>query len=63
MIKHWEPLKQLKINEYDVLLFNEIWQVRDFENINIDWFEIPAIEQRDNQKGGGVIIYVRKSLS
>jgi hypothetical protein len=63
LIKHWESIKQLKFNEYDLLLFNEIWQIRDYENINIDGFKIAAIEQRENRKGGGVIIYVRKTIS
>jgi len=44
-------------------MFNEIWQVRDFENINIDGFKIASIVQRENRKGGGAIIYVKSTLT
>ncbi len=43
-------------------MFNEIWQIRDYENINIEGFKIAKINQRENRKGGGVIIYIRESL-
>jgi hypothetical protein len=62
IVKHWDVIKQINKNEYDILMFNEIWQVRDFENINIEDFKIASIEQRNERKGGGVIIYVRESI-
>jgi hypothetical protein len=46
LVKHWDTLKQIKKNEFDILMFNEIWQVRDFENINIEGFKVASIVQR-----------------
>jgi len=45
-----------------VIILNEIWQVRNFENISIENFKIANIYQRERQKGGGVLIYIRESL-
>jgi len=43
-------------------MFNEIWQIRDYENINITGFKLATICQRNNQRGGGVLIYVRDTM-
>jgi len=43
VIKNWDSIKQLNLNNYDILLFNEIWQVRDYEKIILDDFNLANI--------------------
>jgi len=43
-------------------MFCEIWQIRDFEHLQIENFKIATINQRENQRGGGVIIFVRNNI-
>ena len=62
LVKNWDSLKQINTENYDVLIFNEIWQVRNFEYINITGFKIANIYQRELQKGGGVVIYIRDNI-
>ncbi len=50
------------MEKYDVLLFNEIWQIREFEILKIDGFNLANCYQRTESKGGGVIIFVRDTL-
>ena len=30
IVKNWDKLSQINFDNYDLLLFNEIWQVKDF---------------------------------
>ena len=62
VIKNWDSIKQLNLNNYDILLFNEIWQVRDYEKIILDDFNLANIAQRTERRGGGVLIFIRKTL-
>jgi len=43
-------------------MFSEIWQIRDYEFLVIDNFKLAVVTQRENQRGGGVIIFVRTTL-
>jgi hypothetical protein len=47
---------------FDILLFNEIWQIKDFEKIKIPEFNLENINQRVNSKGGGALIFVKNNL-
>lgn len=62
LVRNWDSIKLLDLNSYDILIFNEIWQIRDFENVNLPNFVTANIYQRVNQRGGGVIIYTRDNL-
>ncbi len=62
LIKHWDPISQINLNNYDILLFNEIWQVKDHEVLIIENFKLANLKQRDGRKGGGVIIFVRENI-
>jgi len=62
LVKNWDAIQQIDTNSYDIILLNEIWQIKDFENISIENFEIANIYQRENQRGGGVIIYIKKDI-
>ncbi len=62
IVKNWKTIKQIKLENYDILLFNEIWQIRDFENLVIEGFVIANVYQRTENRGGGVIIFTRDTL-
>ena len=62
IVKHWDALKQIKTDHYEILLFNEIWQIRDFEHLKIPNFKIANVKQRDAQRGGGVLIFIKENL-
>jgi len=50
------------LNNYDILLFNEIWQVKDHEVLTLNNFKLVNLVQRDGRKGGGVAIFVRENI-
>jgi hypothetical protein len=62
LVKNWKSIKQIDLNRYDVLLFNEIWQIRDFENLVIEGFVLANLYQRTENRGGGVVIYIRDTF-
>ncbi len=62
LLRNWNGIKQINPAKYEVLIFNEIWQIRDFENVNIEGFKIANIYQRTTQRGGGVVIYISDKL-
>ena len=62
LVKSWDAIKQIDLTKYEVLMFNEIWQIRDFENVSIPDFKIASIYQRNLSRGGGTIIYVRETI-
>ncbi len=43
-------------------MFCEIWQIRDFEHLSIENFKLASVMLRENQRGGGVIIFVRDNI-
>ncbi len=43
-------------------MFNEIWQIRDFEKLKIPEYSLANIFQRENSKGGGTIIFIKNNL-
>jgi len=63
VIKNWDSIKQqINLNNYDILLFNEIWQVRDHEQLILENFNLANIAQREERRGGGVLIFVKSTL-
>ena len=49
-------------NKPDILCLTEIWQAENM-NIDIDNYKSPIINCRKSKKGGGVAIYIHKSLN
>ena len=62
LVKNWNGIKQLNLENYDIVLLNEIWQIKDFENINIERFKIANLKQRSEQRGGGSMIYIQNEI-
>jgi hypothetical protein len=62
-IKNWDSIKQqINLDNYDILLFNEIWQVRDHEKLLLENFNLANLAQREERRGGGVLIFVRDTF-
>ena len=40
LIKNWDVIKQINTDNYDVLLFNEIWQVKSHEQLQLQGFKL-----------------------
>jgi len=62
LVKNLKIIQSLQLIEYDVLLFNEIWNVKEFENVVINGFELKCKYQRETQRGGGVAIFIKTGL-
>ena len=62
ILKNWNSIKQIELDKYDILLFNEIWQIKDYENLKIDGFVLANVYQRQENRGGGAIIFIREML-
>ena len=62
LVKNWNGIKQLNLENYDIILLNEIWQIKEFENINIEKFKIANLKQRNEQRGGGSMIYIQNEI-
>ncbi len=62
LVRNWDAIKAIDISKFDILMFNEIWQIRNFENISLSDFKIANIYQRNAQRGGGVLTYIRDNI-
>jgi hypothetical protein len=61
LVKNLKLINSLNLAEYEVLLLSEIWNIKDFENVKINGFELAHWYQREN-RGGGVAIYVKTGM-
>ena len=62
LISNWDAIKTIDWGEYDIMAFNEIWAVNDFETLKVDGFEIKTIKTRANRRGGGVVMFAKNNL-
>lgn len=63
VVKNWDAIKQLNLKKYDILLFNEIWQIREFECLQINEFKLANVTQRVNSRGGGCLVFIRNNIA
>jgi len=63
LVRNWDAIQQIDTSKYDILLFNEIWQIRNFENLSLEGFKLATFKQRETQRGGGTAIYIRDNIS
>jgi len=54
---NWSSATSFSWNEYDLVAFNEIWEIKEFENLIVDNFEIKTKKCRQTTRGGGVVIF------
>ena len=62
LVCNWDTINSLSWEDYDILAFNEVWKINDFENLKISDFNIKTVKLRDVTRGGGSIIYVRDNI-
>jgi len=39
LVKNYNLIEATNLSEYDVLMFNEIWQIKEYENVCMDGFK------------------------
>ena len=62
LVCNWPNATAFNWHEYDIIAFNEVWAIKDFENLTVEGFEIKSIKLRENSRGGGIIIFGKKEL-
>ena len=63
LVCNWSLIKTINWSDYDILTFNEVWNIKDFESLKVEEFEIKSVKLRENSRGGGTIIFGRKNVS
>ena len=63
LVKNWSIATSFNWDNYDLLGFNEIWAIQDYENLRVEGFEIKCQKLRTNRRGGGTVIFGRTSLT
>ncbi len=58
LVCNWDAATSFDWNNYDILAFNEVWNIKDFENLVVENYEIKAKKLRTNSRGGGIIILI-----
>jgi hypothetical protein len=62
LVCNWSNATSFDWNEFDILAFNEIWDIKDYEKLKINGFEVKSCKIRQNQRGGGTIIFGRNDI-
>jgi len=44
------------------LAFNEIWAIKNFENLIVEGYDLKCVRTRENSRGGGVMIFGRDNI-
>jgi hypothetical protein len=63
LVCNWSQIKTIDWSDYDIITFNEVWGIKEYEALKVDEFEIKAVKLRENARGGGTIIFGRKSFN
>lgn len=63
LVCNWSSATSFSWDDYDLVAFNEIWDVKEFENLKVDNFEVKTIKTRQVSRGGGTIIFGRSNIS
>ena len=50
-------------NDIDIILLQECWQINEILKLKLNNFSGPFLKLRTNNRGGGVGIYVRESIT
>ncbi len=63
LINNWSSATNFKWDDYDLLGFNEIWGIKEFENLKVTGFKVISCRQRRERRGGGSIIFGKENLN
>lgn len=62
LVCNWHHAVSFDWEQYDIVAFNEVWNIKEFENLQVEGFEIKSIRLRVNGRGGGTVIFGKKQL-
>jgi len=62
LVRNWDAVKTIEWDKYDVVAFNEVWNIKEFENLTVDNFEVKTKKLRINRRGGGTVIYAKTNV-
>lgn len=62
LVCNWHNATSFNWNPYDLVAFNEVWSIKEYENLMVDGFEVKAVKLREVTRGGGTIIFGKKDL-
>ena len=62
LVCNWHNATSFDWNPYDLVAFNEVWSIKEYENLIVDGFEVKAVKLREATRGGGTIIFGKKDL-
>ena len=62
LVCNWHVAESFDWNLYDIVAFNEVWQIKNFENIVKEGFEVKTCRLRENSRGGGTVIFTKIGL-
>jgi len=63
LICNWEVATSFDWSIYDVVAFNEVWDIKNFEQLKVDNFTVLTQKIRLHSRGGGSIIFGKKDLN
>lgn len=63
LINNWSSATNFKWDDYDLLGFNEIWGIKEFENLKVNGYKVISCRQRVERRGGGSIIFGKENLN
>jgi len=63
LVCNWAAATSFDWQNYDIVAFNEIWGIKEFENLKVNGFEIKTKKLRENRRGGGSLIFCRENLT
>jgi hypothetical protein len=53
IVKNWSGVNSFDWGEFDILCFNEVWGIKDYENLSVEGYEIKNKKLRETRRGGG----------
>ena len=62
LVCNWNAATSFDWSNYDLVAFNEVWSIKDFENLTVNNYEIKTKKLRANRRGGGSVIFGRLDL-
>lgn len=64
LVNNWSSATNFNWDTYDLIGFNEIWGIKDFENLTVEGYELIIYKQRALRRGGGVCnLWEKKFIS
>ena len=63
LVCNWDIIKKIDFSDFDIVAFNEVWAINDFENLKLNGFELKTKKLRTMNRGGGTVIFCKTELN